>query len=131
MMELFSETLQQCNVLTTKFYNMITITNNTELAKFCTDNSLTMFADGGHAWLRVPLSVLNIMGIADKVSRYSYIRDNNVYLEEDCDLTLFIDSLGITSDTIGKQMMECFWRVVPECYADNSPVRNYQHYKVN
>ena len=53
---------------------------------------LNWYADPGHAWLRVEASELITLGIADKVSRYSYMGRNcqYAYLEEDCDAGLYI-----------------------------------------
>lgn len=49
-------------------------------------------SDPGHGWLRVPMAELVEMGIADKISPYSYISHNRrfAYLEEDCDFSTFI-----------------------------------------
>jgi hypothetical protein len=48
--------------------------------------------DPGHGWLEVPVTELQALGIADKISGYSYVsRDGRTaYLEEDCDATKFI-----------------------------------------
>jgi len=43
-----------------------------------------------HSWLRVPLSELDILGIRNNITQYSYEDDLYAYLEEDCDLTTFI-----------------------------------------
>jgi hypothetical protein len=48
--------------------------------------------DPGHGWLAVKRSELKELGIAGKVTLYSYERGETVYLEEDCDATLFIDA---------------------------------------
>ena len=45
--------------------------------------------DPGHGWLEVPMSLLCELGIADKITRYSYRRADRVYLEEDCDVRCF------------------------------------------
>jgi hypothetical protein len=45
--------------------------------------------DPGHGWLKVPKALLAQLGIADKISPYSYQRGEYAYLEEDCDLTAF------------------------------------------
>jgi len=50
------------------------------------------YSDGGHGWLKVSLDELIKLGIHVKVSACSYIRKDHVYLEEDCDATLFIDA---------------------------------------
>ena len=58
-----------------------------------------VYCDPGHAWAKVPLKVLDSLGIRERVSHYSYARKDYAYLEEDCDLSLFIkafrDKMGI------------------------------------
>lgn len=49
------------------------------------------YADPGHGWLAVKRSELTSMGIIGKISHYSYQRGDTVYLEEDCDASLFIN----------------------------------------
>lgn len=46
-------------------------------------------ADSSHGWLAVKIDLIQELGIADKISQYSYIRGNTVYLEEDVDAVLF------------------------------------------
>jgi len=45
--------------------------------------------DPGHGWFGVKRAALAELGILDKVSHYSYERGATVYLEEDCDASLF------------------------------------------
>jgi len=45
-----------------------------------------------HGWLRVPLSELDALRIRDNITEYSYEDDLYAYLEEDCDLTTFIEA---------------------------------------
>lgn len=49
-----------------------------------------IFDDPGHGWLKVPVSLLEKLGIADKITPYSYRRGDFAYLEEDCDAGTFI-----------------------------------------
>lgn len=51
-----------------------------------------VYSDPGHGWVRVPRPVLSALGIADRVTHYSYQRGNFAYLEEDCDMSLFIQA---------------------------------------
>lgn len=56
-----------------------------------------IYTDPGHGWVKVPRDLLTKLGIADKITRYSYIRNEYAYLEEDCDLSTFaraLESLG-------------------------------------
>ena len=55
--------------------------------------SIKVFADPGHAWARVAKSKLVKLGIADKISTYSYMNGNNAFLEEDCDLSVLVNTL--------------------------------------
>ena len=55
--------------------------------------SIKVFADPGHAWARVAKSKLVTLGIADKISAYSYQKGENAFLEEDCDLTVLVNAL--------------------------------------
>jgi hypothetical protein len=55
-------------------------------------------ADPGHGWLTVDMEQLKRLGIADKISAYSYVsRDRRLaYLEEDCDAGRFLEALKAT-----------------------------------
>ena len=48
--------------------------------------------DGGHGWIQVPLLEIAALGIAGKISRYSYKDAEHGYLEEDCDAALWHDA---------------------------------------
>tara|TARA_Y100000310_G_scaffold160012_1_gene159697 strand:+ start:315 stop:587 length:273 start_codon:yes stop_codon:yes gene_type:complete len=50
------------------------------------------FEDPGHGWLQVPIKEVVSLGIAEKVSGYSYRYQDQAYLEEDCDYALFYDA---------------------------------------
>jgi len=55
----------------------------------------TKHEDPGHGWLEVPKRELIELGIADQISDYSYQDKDNVYLEEDCDMTIFLKAKGV------------------------------------
>jgi hypothetical protein len=79
-----------------------------------------VYCDPGHGWVKVPRKMLATLGIADKITTYSYERDDFVYLEEDCDAGTFVNAYeahyGVSPQ----------WR---EHYADKSSrIRNYYHY---
>jgi hypothetical protein len=46
--------------------------------------------DSGHGWLEVPKQEVEALGV--KLSRYSYQRGDSYYLEEDCDMTAFLEA---------------------------------------
>jgi hypothetical protein len=56
--------------------------------------TFTFYADPGHGWLEVPRDLLHDLGIADDISHFSYQRLDKVFLEEDCDLSLFTRAMG-------------------------------------
>ena len=51
--------------------------------------TFTYYTDPGHGWVEVSRSLLHELGIADKITSYSYQRGEDVFLEEDCDLLTF------------------------------------------
>ena len=55
--------------------------------------TLQVFADPGHAWARFPKARLIKLGIADKITSFSYERNGQAFLEEDCDLNILVGAL--------------------------------------
>jgi hypothetical protein len=53
----------------------------------------TYHTDPGHGWLEVSLDELDLLGIRSEVSCYSYIKGDKAYLEEDCDMELFMNAM--------------------------------------
>ena len=54
---------------------------------------ITIYSDPGHAWAKISFKKLEQLGIRDKISQYSYERNNYAYIEEDCDLSVLIECL--------------------------------------
>lgn len=52
-----------------------------------------VYADPGHAWVKVKLAELEKLGISKYITAFSYVRGNHAYLEEDCDAGVLIDAL--------------------------------------
>ena len=77
--------------------------------------------DGGHGWYAVKRKKLESMGILNKVSRFSFERGGTVYLEEDCDASLFFNALSEEE----KQQIK-----VIDSYRDRSPIRNYARFSL-
>lgn len=57
-----------------------------------------LLEDPGHAWLEVPVTELERLGIAGDISSFSYLSSDGktAYLEEDCDLSTFCRAKGWT-----------------------------------
>ena len=59
--------------------------------------SAVRYIDPGHSWVKVKRSVLHRLGIAYKVSPYSYQRNDYVYLEVAAEEKgIFVTSVVIT-----------------------------------
>ena len=77
------------------------------------------YEDPGHGWLAVPIKELIELGIADKITGYSYTLGGMAYLEEDCDLGVFVLAY---KEKYGK---------LPEFkqkYQEYTSIRNYPNY---
>ena len=84
--------------------------------------TVTVYSDPSHAWAKVKKQVLINLGIADKISRYSYQYKDNAYLEEDCDLFL----LHQTLDDQGVRL-----KYVEKHTDKQSRIRSYESYQFN
>ena len=82
------------------------------------------YQDAGHGWLKVKKSELFKLGIADKITPYSYQYKEWAYLEEDCDLSTFFQAKGWIANSE-------FWKsgtIVDHC-SDRSKIRAYHPYQ--
>lgn len=82
------------------------------------------YCDPGHGWLAVKRTLLDELGIAHLISPYSYAKGGTVYLEEDCDASVFFKAY---KDLHGS---EPEYIVVHYDYVDSPPVpcRSYPDY---
>ena len=81
---------------------------------------LNFYSDSGHGWLAVKRGLISGLGIAHKISTYSYQRGDTVYLEEDCDLSEFMSAarqLGMSIEFNDKHTN------------GRSPIRSYETYR--
>ena len=77
-------------------------------------------SDPGHGWLEVPQTLIMQLGLVDKISHYSYFKDNTAYLEEDGDAGIFLDALKLNKD-IKVEFDEI-------SYNNESKIRSYPSY---
>jgi len=81
----------------------------------------TFFSDPSHAWLKVPRKALTELGIEKKITHYSFVYGDYVYLEEDCDAYLFLEA----AHNHGWELR------IKEEYTDKlSKIRSYRSYEV-
>jgi hypothetical protein len=83
-------------------------------------HTYTFHSDAGHGWLAVKRTELFDRGLLTKVTDYSYEKGGTVYLEEDMDASMFIESLK--ADGVP-------YKIVEGAYHDRSPVRSYPGFK--
>lgn len=85
-----------------------------------TELKIKFYADPGHGWGAVKRKVIDDLGIANKISEYSYQKGQTVYLEEDCDLFAVIYALKERGVAVS----------LDEKYTDRiSPIRSYDRFK--
>lgn len=80
---------------------------------------IVFHSDVGHGWGRVTRNLIEALGVADKISEFSYQHQGFVYLEEDCDLSRFIAALhsaGYDEEIVYLDPV------------DHSPIRNLSRY---
>lgn len=82
--------------------------------------NILFISDYSHGWARVKIDLLKKLGIEDKISSYSYINGNYVYLEEDCDASILLD-------TLKERKIEYKIQTAKRC-PQRSHIRKYQSY---
>lgn len=81
-----------------------------------------VYNDPGHGWVKVPILRLITLGIHDKITTYSYMRNGYAYLEEDLDMWTYINALNAKGHTVDFKHF----------HTDNeSRIRNYDRYSVD
>lgn len=90
-------------------------------ARYDKTKTYDFYNDPGHGWCKVPIAELYALEISDKISRCSYERRQYAYLEEDCDLAVFMEAM------LEKKRTKVKFR---EHYADRgSRIRSYNPYQ--
>lgn len=101
--------------------NLFDIRTTRDVENLIKEHDLRFFSDGSHGWLRAPRDLIKQLGVKEKISGYSYMNDQYVYLEEDCDIMAVLSA-------IPESGRKAFMALVPETYHHQSPVRNFPHY---
>jgi hypothetical protein len=79
-----------------------------------------LYVDPGHAWVKVPMTLLVSLQIANNITRFSYRKNDHAYLEEDCDLATFVRAYRNTYN-VNPQFVE-------RCSNRDSRIRSYPSY---
>jgi hypothetical protein len=80
---------------------------------------LLSYSDSGHGWLRVPHKMLAKLSISALITPFSYMRTEYAYLEEDVDMTTFMNAI----ERAGKTVV-----FVPRNTNRESRIRKYSSY---
>jgi hypothetical protein len=92
-----------------------------EILNLIKENGISFHSDPGHGWLKVPMKLLEELDIKEKITEYSYQSHGFAYLEEDCDLMVFLTALCPND----KESQKFFFHQVPQRYSDrDSFIRN-------
>ena len=84
------------------------------------NKTYTFYSDPSHGWLEVSKKELQELSILKNVSEYSYINQDMIYLEEDSDASIFINSYKSKYGMNPK---------IYEPIQDNNDIRNYSRFK--
>ena len=98
---------------------MTTATKNTLGIGESTKDAYKFFTDPGHGWLEVTRNEINRLHVVP--SKYSYMRGDLVYLEEDCDASAFIRA----KKELGEKVE------TTEIYRVRTAIRNYPSFQQN
>lgn len=83
--------------------------------------SFTLYTDPGHGWLKVSKKMLRDLNVADKITQYSYTKNEYAYLEEDLDADTFLKAYYAVTGFTG---------IFIKCKHTNrsSRIRSYESY---
>jgi hypothetical protein len=87
-------------------------------------NKFIKYDDPGHGWLKVKRSELKELGIEKLISSYSYQRGDDIFLEEDGDMSTFINAW----ENITNKEFNCSTQIKVITGDKNSKIRNYNCY---
>lgn len=83
---------------------------------------IKFYSDPGHGWAAVKRKLIDELGIADRISRFSFQRGDTVYLEEDCDMPALVTQLALKGIVVDWQHRQSDRR---------SPIRSYQSFSAH
>jgi hypothetical protein len=117
---------------------MNTLNNNNQKGEAMTTTATTtttkkvvrkFHTDASHGWICVKISELEALGIADKITEFSYQRKQSAYLEEDNDYTTYLNALkerGIELETVDGKIFDKphpIRRFQPYQYGSSAPLK--------
>lgn len=88
---------------------------------------ITLHEDAGHGWYAVKRRALKELGLLSSITRFSYQKGDTVYLEEDCDATLFFESIRAIFGLKEPVRVKLGDVHIAKFY-NSSPIRNYESF---
>ena len=79
------------------------------------------YSDPGHGWVAVKRELIDSLGLADKITYFSYCKGKTVYLEEDLDAPTVLDALTKRGFA---------WKTETISHDRTSPIRSYPRFQV-
>lgn len=101
------------------------------MSEYDTSKNVTIdfYSDSAHGWAKVSINEIKDLGIEKDITTYSYMTNDSVYLEEDCDLSLYINAIKKQyGDDIDVNFVEHKSRVDENGL---SCIRDYPRYRSN
>ena len=80
---------------------------------------IKFYSDPGHGWGAVKRRVIDELGIADKITHFSFQKGQTVYLEEDSDLPALVTKLALNGVVVEYEQHSTDRR---------SPIRSYDRF---
>lgn len=86
------------------------------------DMTLNFHTDPGHGWLEVPKAFAKLVLRAkySQISCFSYMHGGMLFLEEDCDVPLFVEACRIEGINVKYETQ----------HKDETPIRQYDGFMV-
>ena len=86
------------------------------MSKATKNTSFQYFQDPGHGWVRVPVSLLEELGLIEKITTYSFVKGDYAYLEEDQDASTWVAAMKAANKD---------FTLVEKHTNNSSTIRNY------
>jgi hypothetical protein len=81
---------------------------------------LNFFSDPAHGWLEVPLNLVKELNLGQKITKYSYVKGDFAYLEEDQDAPAFMREAN----------QKGIFFTLSDIFHENSPIRNFRSFSI-
>jgi hypothetical protein len=81
---------------------------------------LNFFSDPAHGWLEVPINLVKELNLGQKITKFSYIKGDFAYLEEDQDAPAFMREAN----------QKGIFFTLTDIFQENSPIRSFRSFSI-